>query len=354
MMCIHANLYTNIDVCKLTAGLFILLFIYYFYKIPILKSCVLFLFQKTKYGNIKFIEQTKLLNNDHFIEKNEDILNVVNNEKEPSVTLYITNPKFYELFFFQGEKGLGVAFVEEYFHTDNLVNLFQIIFNTSLEWKCHKYFVEIYKHAMNKVGTCLKFGNAPANVSINIPSISAGLWNPETVDLKEARHNMNNFILTKIDDNVLDINYKCKGEFSEKWNTKVKYADMDSGKLKTRRTMITSEPIFITDNNRIQNIFSHMKKGMIGVVTHNGLFDFKNTFLESIFPDKIILEHTNIIELTNSNGLYIEQSETFTNKHYEFAFDKWEGDRKTMYCRDFLKFLFIKKYLSLTHYFCKK
>jgi len=129
------------------AKLFVLflLNILYLFRHIIYKWCILFLFKRIKYGNISIVERSAILKSDYTLEQvDKEILNVVNNPKDPSVILYITNEKFYENLLFYGERGLKESF-ENDFHTKNLYELFEIIYAPpTQEWSFYKKFVDAY------------------------------------------------------------------------------------------------------------------------------------------------------------------------------------------------------------------
>lgn len=144
-MIFQATIYSPISLECLLNISFVLMFLgicYYLYKNRIYKECVFFLFKKARYGNICLIERSLLMNSQtHVIESvDKEVLNVTNRPEDPKITIYISDDKFYELFFLYGERGLGEAFSNKYFTTD-LLELFEIIHGIkSYEWTLHKCF----------------------------------------------------------------------------------------------------------------------------------------------------------------------------------------------------------------------
>jgi len=80
------------------------------------------------------------------------------------------------------------------------------------------------------------------------------------------------------------------------------------------------------------------------IIIHNGLFDFKHTFVEKFHPTQFI---------TTDSDLFVLKYEKMERVLWEPSIE--DGlDEKTLYYATFIKFLFKKKYLSYNHLFCKK
>lgn len=314
MLACNMFLSSSIDLCCLakmaTFGIFLCI-IYYFYRFKIYKICTLFLFKKLTYGNICIVERYSELEEDHSIKlTDKDLVNVVNKEDEPRVVLYVKDPKFYEAFFFLGEEGIGHSFVQNFIETDDLVDLFEMIFKNNMEWYFHRKFVSLTK---------LKYKFDVPTYSINEDlkkeiqfDLVAGIWGE---DMKTAKETMNGLVAEKL----------------KKYDTTL------------------SDVIFFTEECELE--------GLTQIIIHNGLFDFSNTFIRRMSSGNI-LEEKDIVDMHVS----IEHIERFSNENYEKAFSYWINEVKKKECIDrtfyyhlsFLKFLFKNGYLSMNHYFCKK
>ena len=143
MIC-EIMLYSSVSLNYAKLFLLLVINILYLFRHIIYKWCILFLFKKIKYGNISIVERNAILKPDYTLEQvDKEILNVVNNLKDPSVILYVTNEKFYENFLFYGERGLNQSF-EIDFQTENLYELFEIIYAPpTQEWTFFKKFVNV-------------------------------------------------------------------------------------------------------------------------------------------------------------------------------------------------------------------
>lgn len=122
--------------------LIFMLIVGYFFRSCIFKKCVLSMFRKS--GNICILEKKTILDpkTHELKEDNKEVLNVAHVDVKENVTLYITDPKFYELLFLRGEEGLGEAFIKKYFETDELEDLLQIVHG--LNWKIYKLWFAFY------------------------------------------------------------------------------------------------------------------------------------------------------------------------------------------------------------------
>jgi len=266
---------------------FFLFVIYYFYRFKIYKISTLFLFKKLTFGNICIIEKRNELSENKIKEVEKEVLNLVNNPEDPTVILYVKDPKFYEAFFFLGEEGIGNSFVENHIETENLVELFEIIFNDNLEWKLHKQFVSLKLKRVT--GTKLP------------------------MDFKHL-----DFVLNTEEEKML------------------------SDKLahyKVERT----PPVFFEDDIDFN--------GFLSIVLHNGLFDFDNTFISKIIPVKFVEEtemnklfYTENIKIRNQERLTNDYETTILESL------KTETDYRNIYYYSFLSFLFKKGYLSFHHF----
>lgn len=137
--------YSSLSLNYAKLFIFLIINIVYFFRHIIFKWMVLLLFKRIKYGNVSFIERSAVLKSDYTLEQiDKQVLNVVNNPKDPCAILYITNEKFYENFLFYGEKGLSESFDID-FHTENLYELFEIIYAPpTQEWIIYKKFIDAY------------------------------------------------------------------------------------------------------------------------------------------------------------------------------------------------------------------
>jgi len=117
-LCINCNIYV-----------FLFLLIIYFCRNCIFRKCVLCMFKKS--GNICILEKKTTIDPFTHALKDEtnEVLNVARHDIKENVTLFVTNTKFYELLFLRGEEGLSEAFIKEYFETEELEDLLQIVHN---------------------------------------------------------------------------------------------------------------------------------------------------------------------------------------------------------------------------------
>ena len=117
--------------------------IVYFYRYYIFKKCVLFMFRN---GNICILEKKHVLDcqTRELKEETKELLNVVTPGATENVVLYITDSRFYELFFLYGERGLGESYVKEYFFTEELDGLINIVHNI-FQCPLYKYWITFYK-----------------------------------------------------------------------------------------------------------------------------------------------------------------------------------------------------------------
>ena len=137
----------EIEICIENFPLYmiIILGVLYFFKSIIFKKCVLCMFKNS--GNICILEKKIILDakTHELKEETKEVLNVARSDIKENATIYVTNPKFYELLFLRGEEGLGEAFVKEYFETDELDDLLQIVY-TVLNRKIHKAWLKFYSN----------------------------------------------------------------------------------------------------------------------------------------------------------------------------------------------------------------
>ena len=132
----------------LDSYLLIISLILYFYRYFIFKKCVLFLFRN---GNICILEKKHVIDcqNRELKVETKELLNVGTPDATENVILYVTDSRFYELFFLYGERGLGEAWVKEYCFTEELEGLINIVHNI-FQCPVYKYWITFYR----KIESC--------------------------------------------------------------------------------------------------------------------------------------------------------------------------------------------------------
>ena len=116
----------------------------YFFRYFIFKKCVLFLFRNG--GNICILEKKYILDcqTHELKEEIKELLNVANPNATEKAVLYIKDPRFYELFFLYGERGLGESYVKEYCFTEQLEGLISIVHDI-FQYPLYKYWITFYR-----------------------------------------------------------------------------------------------------------------------------------------------------------------------------------------------------------------
>lgn len=192
--------------------LLLILLVAYFYRFFLFKKCVLFLFKSS--GNICIIEKKMTI--DHktheLKEQLTEVLNVARPDAKENVTVYITDPKFYECFFLRGEEGLGEAFVNEYFETEELEDLLQIVDNV-LKWTVYKKWLTFYAKAeecfykrfcMTRPVFSLESNGLPEGTVFN-DKITGDEWKGNIV-LHNGLYDFNNTFIQKLIPDIFDYN----------------------------------------------------------------------------------------------------------------------------------------------------
>jgi len=273
-----------------------LLLVVFFYRSFIFKRCVLFMFKKTS-GNICMIEKKLTINHitHELTEEHKEVLNVAHANATSAATLYIVNPKFYELFFLKGEEGFGESFVKEYIETENLDDLLQIV-NDILNCSLYKKWFAFY----SKLESCF------------------------------YKHFQIPRTFFTLDDDILK---SCQ------YKNELPY-----------------EAICFTDHTKMGKIKTDWEGDMI---LHNGLYDFNNTFIQKLFPNMFIMDYYDVEHIFHSNNLKIERLERNSGKFLNYEWEtinhsSKESQNVFFYYTRVLKFLFKNNYISLNHLFCKK
>lgn len=256
-------------------------FVVYFFKAFLFKRCVLYMFKKS--GNICILEKKIILDaKTHDLkEDHKEVLNVAYSHVKENATIYVNNPKFYELIFLRGEEGLGEAFVKEYFETDNLEDLLQIVYH-ALNRRIYKIWHLIYSNL--EEGFYQKFKIKRKSFSLN----------PDILE----KHEIDPF-----------------GDFN-------------------------------------------VSDGWEGtIILQNGLYDFRNTFIQKLYPDKKILDYREVERIVVEKHLNIEKLERKPKYLPDWKIDKdlTKEDYNTFYyytCA--LKFLIKNNFISFNYLLCKK
>ena len=266
----------------------IILVVMYFFKSFVFKKCVLYIFKDS--GNICILDKKIILDaNTHELkEESKEVLNVARSDIKENVTVYVTNPKFYELLFLRGEEGLGEAFVKEYFETNELEDLLQIVYNV-FNRKIYRIWFTFY----SKLEECF---------------------------YKKFKMTRETFSLNQ------DVLENFKDGF-------VPFSDFN------------------------------VKDGWEGtLVLQNGLYNFENTFIQKLYPDKKMLDYREMERIVNDKHLKIETLERKANSKYEWNLDKdsiikmssKEEYNTFYYYTCVLKFLLKNNFISFNYLFCKK
>lgn len=126
----------------------ILYILYYLFKAQMYKYIAFYFLSKMTYGNLELIEVSSgpicgpnevkpLIEKKVFEKVNQSILSSSVVENYPTVKIFIKDPRFYEKWVLEGEVGVGTAFANDYFFTNNLDQLLQIIYGNPLDAFSH-------------------------------------------------------------------------------------------------------------------------------------------------------------------------------------------------------------------------
>ena len=273
--------------------MFVVCLILYFYRFFIFKRCVLFLFRN---GNICILEKKNTLDyQTHEIkEETKEVLNIVTKDATENVTLYVNDPRFYELFLLRGEEGLGEAYVKEYCFTEELEGLIGIVHNIC-KCPCYKHLIILYK----KFESCL---------------------------YKKMNITRNSYALDK---NILDL---CQVKEGPIFFTDDKSLDDIFAEDVDRH--------FVIQDYDFNNTF-------VGNLYH-GKFVCNYQYLKDMIRSKKM----KIKHLETSNE-YLE-SWSIKSKEEIIKVSSKEAYNVFHYYISFLRFLFKNDYLVVNHLFCKK
>jgi len=244
-----------------------------------------------KSGNICILEKKTTIDPFTHALKDEtnEVLNVARHDIKENVTLFVTNTKFYELLFLRGEEGLSEAFIKEYFETEELEDLLQIVHN-GLNRNIYKLWFAFYSNLENCIHKQFKIERADFSFKPNV---------------------LEHF----------------KGPFDQ-----------------------------LFSKNFTENSINDR-------VLQNGLYDFRNTFIQKLGT---ILDYKVMESIIHEKNLVIETLKRESNE-IQLNADIWELDKekiiqmsskeeynKLYYYTRVIRFLLKNNYISYNYLFCKK